>query len=241
LLVGTPLEAPGWQFYLFTLLTGVTGALGNGYLVKALRSGDLSVLGPINAWKAVVGLMTAYLLTGERPGWGGLPGIVLIIVGSYALLGVRGEGLRRGILRQPAIRYRILALLLTGVQAVFDKQVIRYSNLRLALVSWAVGGGVFALLWMRLQRVDLSSGLARLKGRDILWYLALAGSIGLMVVSTNYTFSRMPVGEALALFQLSILVSVVFGVRIFNEGDPGRKLIGALIMGAGSALILLID
>ena len=246
-LLGQPWPAPGWEFYLFSLLTGLTGALGNGYLVRALRGGDLSVLGPINAWKSVIGLLTAFLLTGERPGRGGLPGIALIISGSYVLLGAGGLGRRHQILRQPAIRDRIMALLLTGIQAVFDKQVILHSNLRLAFASWAIGGAVFAWLLLRIQ-----SGASPLRiapmvrgilgdGRSALRYLALAGSIALMVVSTNFTFSRMAVGEALALFQLSILLAVIFGVRIFNEGQLVRKLGRALIMVAGSALILLAD
>jgi len=48
-------------------------------------------------------------------------------------------------------------------------------------------------------------------------YLLLVITVGLMLASTNYTLSHMPVGYALALFQLSILLTVILGHRLFNE------------------------
>jgi drug/metabolite transporter (DMT)-like permease len=61
-----------------------------------------------------------------------------------------------------------------------------------------------------------------------------------MLASTNYTLSHMAVGYALALFQLSILLSVVLGHRLFNELHLAKKLIGASIMIIGSAMIILL-
>jgi hypothetical protein len=50
----------------------------------------------------------------------------------------------------------------------------------------------------------------------------------------------MPVGEALALFQISILISVFLGYQVFREGGLIKKLAGSLIMIAGSLFILLL-
>ena len=244
LIIGESLPNPGREFLFYSILTGVTGALGNGCIVKALQTGELSVLGPVNAWKSVVGLVTAFVLIGERPNWLGVGGIGLIIVGSYVVLGGGQERLSWTIFRQPAIRYRLLALVLTGIQAVFDKQVIRYSNLRLAFASWAVAGALFALLILLVRRIDLRVELLKIDrgviGRGVIGnYLLLTILIGLMVGSTNLAFSLMPVAAALSLFQLSLLLSVIFGVKLFNETGLWRKLAGASIMIAGSLLILL--
>ena len=51
---------------------------------------------------------------------------------------------------------------------------------------------------------------------------------------------RMPVGYALSLFQLSMIVTVFFGYHFFKEQDIGKKLIGTLIMIAGSVMIILL-
>jgi drug/metabolite transporter (DMT)-like permease len=49
----------------------------------------------------------------------------------------------------------------------------------------------------------------------------------------------MPVGYALSLFQLSTIVSVLLGHRLFQEKDIRKKLIGTAIMIAGSVIIIL--
>jgi uncharacterized membrane protein len=45
------------QFWLYSILGGIAGASGNGFLVKALQYGELSILGPINSYKSVVGII----------------------------------------------------------------------------------------------------------------------------------------------------------------------------------------
>jgi len=62
--------------------------------------------------------------------------------------------------------------------------------------------------------------------------------IGTMQYTTNYVFDRMNVGYALALFQLSTIVSILLGYKIFREQAIGRKLLGAVIMIVGSVLII---
>ena len=48
----------------------------------------------------------------------------------------------------------------------------------------------------------------------------------------------MEVGTALALFQLSSIVNLFLGYKIFKEGNIIRKLIGTLVMISGAVLIL---
>lgn len=62
-----------------------------------------------------------------------------------------------------------------------------------------------------------------------------------MQYTTNYVFAHMNVGYALALFQLSTVVSIFLGWRIFNETDIRKKLLGAVIMIAGSVMIILLN
>jgi len=64
--------------------------------------------------------------------------------------------------------------------------------------------------------------------------------IGTMQYTTTYTFDHMPVGYALSLFQLSIIVSVLLGYQVFKEQDIRKKLLGSVIMIAGSVIIILL-
>ena len=60
-----------------------------------------------------------------------------------------------------------------------------------------------------------------------------------MQYSTNYVFSKMNVAYALALFQLSTILSVFLGVNIFKEKGLARKVIASLIMITGAVIIIL--
>ena len=75
---------------------------------------------------------------------------------------------------------------------------------------------------------------------DISSYFYLVLCIGTMQYTTNYVFDHMEVGYALALFQLSTIVSIFLGYRIFKEENITKKLIGSVIMVAGSVMIILL-
>jgi drug/metabolite transporter (DMT)-like permease len=228
------------SFWWYSLVGGITGALGNGFIIKALEKGDLSVLGPINAYKSIIGMVFAYLLIKEVPNTWGLLGMALIIIGSYFVLDTTEEKFSWKLFKTPDIQYRLAALILTGIQAVLDKKVIEHSNLEIAFAGWSIFGAGFSFVFILFTKVSIKQEINKFNKSILLKYTLLVSTVGLMLASTNYTLSHMPVGYALALFQLSILLSVVLGHRLFNELHLAKKLIGASIMIIGSAMIILL-
>ena len=235
-----PIDYVSHSVWLYSLIGGMMGAIGNGFIIKALESGQLSVLGPINAYKSIVGMIFAFILIGELPNVWGLIGVLFIIFGSYLVLDNGNEKFSWKIFKQPAIQYRIAALFLTGIQAVTDKQVILLSNLKYAFAGWCVFGFIFSIPLFIFSGLTIKSQMKLLTGSMLIKYFFLAASIGVMVLCTNYVFKNMQVGIALALFQISILVNVFFGHHFFKELGLVKKLIGASIMVAGSILIILL-
>lgn len=227
------------EFWIYSIAGGITGALGNGFIVKALEKGDLSVLGPINAYKSIVGMLFAFIIIREVPNIWGLMGMGFIIVGSYFVLDTTEEKFSWQLFKTPAIQYRLAALVLTGIQAVLDKKVIEHSNLEIAFAGWSIFGAGFSFVFILFTKVSIQKEFKNVDGAILVKYFLLLLTVGLMLASTNYTLSHMPVGYALALFQLSILLSVVLGHRFFNELHLFKKLMGATIMVIGSALIIL--
>lgn len=227
------------EFWIYSIAGGITGALGNGFIVKALEKGDLSVLGPINAYKSIVGMLFAFIIIREVPNIWGLMGMGFIIVGSYFVLDTTEEKFSWQLFKTPAIQYRLTALVLTGIQAVLDKKVIEHSNLEIAFAGWSIFGAGFSFVFILFTKVSIQKEFKNVDGAILVKYFLLLLTVGLMLASTNYTLSHMPVGYALALFQLSILLSVVLGHRFFNELHLFKKLMGATIMVIGSALIIL--
>lgn len=227
------------EFWIYSIAGGITGALGNGFIVKALEKGDLSVLGPINAYKSIVGMLFAFIIIREVPNIWGLMGMGFIIIGSYFVLDTTEEKFSWQLFKTPAIQYRLAALVLTGIQAVLDKKVIEHSNLEIAFAGWSIFGAGFSFVFILFTKVSIQKEFKNLDRAILVKYFLLVLTVGLMLASTNYTLSHMPVGYALALFQLSILLSVVLGHRFFNELHLFKKLMGATIMVIGSALIIL--
>lgn len=226
------------QFWLYAALGGVFGAVGNGFLVMALKRGDLSVLGPINSYKSVVGIIVGVILLGELPSLMGLAGVVIIIFGSYFVFDTTEEGFSWKLLKNREIQYRIWAMALTAIEAVLIKKVIIYSDTTVSFIAWCWAGALFSFLQLVVMRVGVRHEFKLIKPHDWLTFLALIGCIGMMQYTTNYTFKHINVGYGLALFQLSTIVSIALGYKIFHEQGIMKKLIGSLIMIGGSVLII---
>ena len=239
IVISAGLPALSKQFWLFSVLGGIAGAVGNGFLVKALEKGDLSVLGPINSYKSVVGIIVGIFLLKEIPNRWGIVGIVLIMYGSYFVLDTTNERFSFALLKKKEIQYRIWAMVLTAIEAVFIKKIILASSATFAFISWCCFGAFFSFILLWVYRLPITVEVRKVKASFIHQYLLLVCCIGVMQFTTNYVFDHLPVGYALSLFQLSTIVSVLLGYTVFKEKDIRKKLIGSVIMIVGSAVIIL--
>ena len=222
-------------------LVGLLGAIGNGFLVAAMQRGEISVLGPINAYKSVIGLVLGIILLSEIPGLIGLIGVALIILGSYFTVSqplANGSQPVISLLARRDIHLRFLAMFFTALEAILIKRVIQHSDPRTAMILWCWSGAVFSFAMILCRHRNVVSETRFLFPHGTR-FLLLAACVGAMQLSTNYVFSKMNVGYALALFQLSALVSLAFGYHFFHERNMLKKLLGAIIMVTGSVLIIL--
>jgi drug/metabolite transporter (DMT)-like permease len=229
-----------FQFWMYSVLGGLVGGIGNGFLVKALQHGDLSVLGPINSYKSVVGIIVGIFLLGEMPNTWGIAGMALIIYGSYYVLDTTEDRFSWALLKRKEIQYRIWAMVLTAIEAVFIKKVIIASSTVIAFISWCWFGAIASFLLLLYYGTNISSGKISITISDVKQYLFLVISIGTMQFTTNYVFDNLEVGYALSLFQLSTIVSIILGYKIFQEKSIRQKLLGSVIMIAGSVIIILL-
>jgi len=207
------------------IIMGILGALGNYFIIKALSKGDLSELAPINSYKPVVALIFGYFILGEIPKIAALIGILLIIIGTLVLFNSK-------ISHSKAVFYRFLALIFSGTEAIFIKKVIVLSDINSAFLYWAAFGLIFSFFITLKHPLKLSK-------KSIKYQFLLIISVAVMQYSTNYVFSLMNVAYALALFQLSTILSVFLGVNVFKEKALIKKLIASFIMVSGAVIIIL--
>lgn len=223
-------SAVNLTFLLYALAGGLTGAVCNCFMVMALEKGELSVLGPINSYKAVIGLIFGMFILHEIPNMYGIMGILLIISGSYFIL----ESPKA--LMKKDIQYRIYALIFSAIEAVFIKKVIILSSITASFITSSFLGAIFSFI---IMNIFSSSKLKLPVKRHSIMYVLTALCFGLMTFTTAYVFKYMNVGCALSLFQLSIIINVILGYKLFNEKNLIKKLFGSLIILIGSATILI--
>ena len=235
-------KGTGASFWTNISICAVLAVAGNAMLVQALRLADLSMLGPINAYKSVVSLLPGVILLHEVPSRMAMTGIALIVAGSYFLVdkgvGAPGRNLFVRFFAERGIQLRIAALVLSALEAVFLKKAVLASSAVVTFVFWCLLGAL-------LSNTALASfGTSKLRGEisraATNWkpVALLTGTTGLMQLTSLWTFTAMPVGNSLALFQTSTLVTVVLGHRFFNEKHFFERLIGSGVMVAGAVLIV---
>lgn len=234
---------PPPEFWRDMAVVAVLTVIGNALLVGAVRRSDLSVLGPVNAYKSVVSLIPGMLLLGEFPGALGLAGIGFIVVGSYFIVDKSvTEPKRNAFIRfftERGVQLRFAAMAIAAVEAVFLKRALLVSNAFTTFLAWAVLGFAISLLALVVVRPSFAKYRKSPPDSGGTFFMFAAVSTGLMQYCTIVVLGGFQVGYALALFQVSTLLSVFLGHRLFAEQNIFERLIGSLIMTAGAVLIVL--
>ena len=231
------------EFWFNIAVVALLTVTGNVLIVQALKRSDLSILGPINAYKPVVSLVPGMILLHEFPGAMGIAGILLIVTGSYFTVDKNLQEPHLNVFirffKDRGIQYRFAALILTAIEAAFLKRALLASSPILTFAFWALlGFGVSLMAVMLLPGGNLKSECGILQTNKKTYFM-LGLSTGLMQLCTIFTLKELQVGYALALFQTSTLLSVFLGYKVFQERNIMERLFGSVMMIAGAILIIL--
>jgi drug/metabolite transporter (DMT)-like permease len=227
-----------FEFWLNVFFAGMLCTVGTVALIEALKVGELSVLAPINSYKCIIGLLSAFVLLGELPSVKEFICVFFIVLGSYFVLDTGEERFSLKIFFRRDVSLRIFALLCSGVEASFLKKIIILSSYKISLILWCFSGFVCALIILAVynsfgKKISVSLPVKLYKDCSIIAFMLI-----IMQLTTNYVFSKMSVGVALSLFQLSSLVSLYFGYKVYHEKEIIKKLTGTVIMIVSAGIIL---
>jgi drug/metabolite transporter (DMT)-like permease len=147
-----PLTGLPKAFWIYVALTTVLDVPGNILLAKSFHEGELSVVGPMAAYKPALGLAFAAVWLGETPSAAGLVGVVIVLSGTLFLApgGRRaGWGALRALAADPGARWRVLSIGLTAIQSVFGKAAINLSSGVDLFLAWTWASAVAAAaIWV---------------------------------------------------------------------------------------------
>lgn len=229
------------EFWGWCGLSAALAVAANWLIIEALRRSDLSLLGPINAFKPVVSLLPGWILLGEPLGLLAVSGILMVLAGSLVLTPTRNPGQRRlALLDDRGVQLRFLALILSAGEAVTLKRAIRLADPLTVFAAWCLLG--LLILLPTALRPLLRNGPSLMgpnPKRQSMAALGLVTTTGLMQSCTLITLAAFPVGAALALYQTSSILTVLLGHAVFQEPHLRRRLGGAMAMAAGAALLVL--
>jgi drug/metabolite transporter (DMT)-like permease len=225
-----------WANIFFAALLDMAGTL---FLVMSLSKTDLSVFGPLNAYKVVASMFLAWVFLAEVPNLQGFIGVLVIVAGSYFLFPPKTyQGSRWALLGLRGVQYRFLSILLFSIGTLPLKNAVISGGAMATTVYWCLLGlplaGLAQWLFVR-ENFKQDIQLASEKVYPIIYLGCL---IFLMQYMTMLVFSQLLVAYSLALFQLSMVLQVFLGYRIFNEPHLFQRLLACLVMVAGSIIVL---
>ncbi len=216
---------------------------GNIFLVQSLRSTDLSVVGPLNAYKSVISLVFGIFLLQEIPTAKGLLGVALILGGSFIVADwPTSQPLKHAfaqLFANRGIQWRFAALLLSAIEVVFLKKALLASSPLTTFLTWCILGFLIAAAAVGVLLKGRVKRKVAVLARHQRTCVCLALTTGLMQMTSVLVFGKLQVGYSLALFQMSSVLSVFLGYRFFKETNIARRLWGSLIMAVGASFIIL--
>lgn len=241
LLIRYPLSGLPAEFWFAVVASACLDAPGNVLLARSFGLSDLSVVGPLSCLKPLVAMVFAAVWLAEAPSFGGVLGAAVVVAGSLLLVSESGATLGaalRALGRDPGVQARALSMLMTSGASVFSKQAILVASAEQAFLAWAfLSVPIVALLWVILRRGRLAADLRAGRAYPGL-LLGLAALFLPLALSTVWVLDRLQVGYALALFQLSAVLNVLIGGKLFGERQMGRRLAAAGVMVAGGGVLL---
>jgi uncharacterized membrane protein len=218
---------------------GGLDALGNLAMIAALRVTDVSVFGPLNALRPILALLFGWLFLAETPTTLGMAGVAVTVAGGVILLSDREERTERPFSElASALFFRVAGLSLGVVGAVFLKRAALHSSAEVTVTAW-IGCGLVVLMGAAATHRprDLAE-LAATARTHSNWLALHAGTFLLMQWFTILIFQGTLLAYSFVYFQLGMVLQVFVGRFFFQEAAFARRLIAALIMAAGSVLVL---
>jgi len=226
----------GARFWLPLIVTSIGFYPLNAYLyLQSIKQAELSSVLPLQSLWPVFSLLPAWLTLGEVPSYIGVAGILVTLVGVYAL-GLRGKALHHPL--QPfresqASRNMVLAVLLVTAAGVLDKIAIGASDAIYYSFMSTVGAVIALGLTLRLVKVNELH-----KVRSSLKELARIGTLqGASYTTYLMAISIGPLAYVTSIRSSNVLIGSLLGIILLHEKLTKAKILSFCMISAGAILL----
>ena len=224
LFAGWPDNLAWWP----VIASGLIHVIYIGTLARAYNIGDFSVTYPIaRGTGALVAAVGGVLFLNDRLTAVSVAGIIVAVVGIFLLAG-RADTAH--------VRAALLVSLTIGAYSVIDGHGSRLT-----------GGNLYPLVLFIATGVTTSvAGVAMGRTRDMVQAMrtqspkfALAGSASALTYwMVLIAMQKAPVGYVTALRESSVVIVALVGTRYLGESDMKRRVLAALVVVVGLAVLI---
>lgn len=226
----------GTAFWLPILIVSVGFYPLNTFLYKhAIKDGELSKVLPLQSLWPVFALLLAWLTLGEVPGAVASAGVMLTVLGIYAL-GLKGRRLHHPL--QPFREDRSSSAMLAGVLlvslvSILDKVAIQASDPMFYSLASTTGAALTLFVAMCISKQKVTVGLRPLAKQ--------LGVVGALQSTTYVTYllavASGPIAYVSALRSTNILMASLIGIVILREKLTKPKIASLALIIAGAVLL----
>ena len=223
----------GINFWLPLLgISAVFPALNTFLYTHAIRRGELSKVLPLQSLWPVFTLLLAWLTLGEIPSIIASVGILLTVMGVYAL-GLKGKRLHHPLqpFREDSSSLAMLAsILLVTIAAVLEKVAVQASNPLFYSLSSCIGAILTLSLAMHFSKQRLTR-----KVQPLMKHMTAIGALqGTSYASYLVAISAGPIAYVTAIRGTNILMGSLLGIVLFREKLTKPMIVSYLLIIAGS-------
>ncbi|TAJ44445.1 EamA family transporter [Methanofollis fontis] len=229
----THLPLPGPEILPVLTVSAILNTAAVRLTFRALATTDISLAIPFLSFTPLFLVLTSWLILGERPGAGGMAGILLIVAGSYLLGGSGGISAPfHALSSHPGAALMLCVAAIYSITANVDKILLINAGLFVGYGIDLLCIGCFLLIFAAFDRSSLH-------GCGVLPPLVLGGLLAIEIMAIGSALLIQIVPYVISVKRTSILFAVLLGGALFREGERLRRGLSAGMMVAGAACILL--
>ncbi len=215
--------------------------VANLLFMAAVRRSPLSLTIPYLAFTPAFTAILSLIIYQEVPSAWGWAGIFTIVLGAFFLNSGAGGPMAviRALWRERGSVYMVIVAMLWSITPMFDKDAARLTNPVWHTTMLNTGLFLAYLLILMVRREPLREVVREL--RVIPGWVILSGAASAFAMTAQlaaYKFVEIAYVETLKR-AVGVLAAMGIGYFVFHEGDIRRRLVGAVVMLAGVAMILL--
>ena len=221
---------------LFLVLSGLsTGASWLCYF-RALQTGDINKVVPIDKSSTVLTILLAFVLLGETPDVYSLAGVVLILAGTLLMVERKASSAPAG-KGGGWLLYAVLSAVFASLTAILGK--IGISGIESNLGTAIRTGVVLVMSWVMVFVTGSGSQVTHIPGRELL-FICLSGlATGASWLCYYRALQDGPASVVVPIDKLSILVTIAFSRLVFRERLSKKAALGLTAIVAGTVVMLI--